>query len=134
VSRLRHERGQDLVEYAVILPVLLLLVISIMQFGLIMFSYNTIADAAREGARFGAVHCSSFRPACTKDDPDIIAAARALTTGLNLANLTITQPAPSGGSIQVTVKYTVNLIPFIPARTGVPSTLTLQAVSTMQTE
>jgi hypothetical protein len=49
------EGGQTLVEYALVLPVLLLLLLGIMDFGIVVFKYNTIANAAREGARFGIV-------------------------------------------------------------------------------
>ena len=128
--RLRREGGQDLIEYALILPVLAVLLFGILEFALIMFTYNTIGNAAREGARFGSVHCSSFHTACGANDPEVIAATRGLTTGLNQATLTINQPAPSGGAIQVQVSYRVNLVPAI---LGSPS-INLQARSTMQTE
>ena len=51
----RDNKGQELVEYALTLPILLLLVLGIMEFGLAIFAYNTVANAAREGARVGAV-------------------------------------------------------------------------------
>lgn len=54
-SLVRDNRGQELVEYALTLPILLLLVIGIMEFGVTIFVYNTMANAAREGARVGAV-------------------------------------------------------------------------------
>jgi Flp pilus assembly protein TadG len=48
--------GQEVVEYALILPLLMLLFLGIVEFGWAVLSYNTIANAAREGARFGIVH------------------------------------------------------------------------------
>jgi hypothetical protein len=129
-GRERQEGGQDLIEYALIMPILLLLLFGIMDFGVTIFSYNTIANASREGARFGSVHCSSFRVACGADDAQVLAAAKQLTLGLNQANLKITQPAPSGGSITVQVDYKVDVIPFL---TGTPQ-INLRTVSTMQTE
>ncbi|MFW6136393.1 MAG: TadE family protein, partial [Chloroflexota bacterium] len=50
-SLVRDNRGQELVEYALTLPIFLLLVIGIMEFGVTVFVYNTMANAAREGAR-----------------------------------------------------------------------------------
>lgn len=43
--------GQNLVEYAIILPVLLLLILGTIEFSVIVYDYSTIANAAREGAR-----------------------------------------------------------------------------------
>jgi Flp pilus assembly protein TadG len=51
----RSERGQSLVEYALILPVLMLLLVGIMEFAVVSLNYTTVANAAREGARAGAV-------------------------------------------------------------------------------
>jgi Flp pilus assembly protein TadG len=130
MRQFRRETGQDLVEFALILPLLAALLFGIMELGIVIFSYNTIADAAREGARKGAVLCSASKPACSANNALVLAAARGLTKGLNQANLTINQPAPSAGAIQVVVSYRVNLIPGIMHR---PS-ITLSAASTMQTE
>ena len=47
----KEEKGQDLVEFALIAPVLFLLLLGIMEFGVAVWHYNTIANAAREGAR-----------------------------------------------------------------------------------
>ncbi len=48
-------RGQDVVEFALILPVLVLLLFGIIEFGLLFYHYNTVALAARDGARAGVV-------------------------------------------------------------------------------
>ena len=50
-----REAGQELVEFALILPLLLLLFLGIIEFGRAILAYNTIANAAREGARYGIV-------------------------------------------------------------------------------
>ena len=50
----RKERGQGLVETALILPFLLILVIGIVEVGLALNRQLTVVNAAREGARFGA--------------------------------------------------------------------------------
>jgi len=48
------ERGQFLVEFALILPAFLLLVMGIVEFGRLMFTYASVATASREAARYGA--------------------------------------------------------------------------------
>ncbi|HEX9060397.1 MAG TPA: TadE family protein, partial [Clostridia bacterium] len=51
VKKSRH--GQALVEFAVILPMLILLVMGIVQFGMMLGSYLSLQNAVREGARAG---------------------------------------------------------------------------------
>jgi len=47
-------RGQGLVEFALILPALLLVVVSIIDFGRLMFTISSVASASRDAARYGA--------------------------------------------------------------------------------
>ena len=47
----RGERGQSTVEFALVLPLLLLLVTGVIQFGLLFDHYITLTDAVRSGAR-----------------------------------------------------------------------------------
>jgi Flp pilus assembly protein TadG len=49
------ERGQAAVEFALILPILMALLLGIIQFGIVFNNYVTITDAARAGARKAAV-------------------------------------------------------------------------------
>jgi Flp pilus assembly protein TadG len=53
----RKERGQSLVEVAVSLPVILFLLVGTLDFGMAIFSYMILRDAAQEGALYG-----SFNP------------------------------------------------------------------------
>ena len=85
---LRLEEGQDIIEYALILPFLLLLTFSIIEGGWLIFRYNTVANAAREGARAGIIPVSAAcDQACVRNR--VVAAANALTTGLDPARLSI---------------------------------------------
>jgi hypothetical protein len=54
VVRLAHGRGQAVVEFAIILPVFLLLVLITVDFGRLFFSYVQLSNAAREGAAYAA--------------------------------------------------------------------------------
>jgi TadE-like protein len=53
----RHDRsrGQALVELALVLPVLLLIMMGLFDFGRAVFAYNSLSNAAREGARVAIV-------------------------------------------------------------------------------
>jgi Flp pilus assembly protein TadG len=52
----RKDRGQSLVEFALILSPLLLLLLGIIQFGFIFNTYVTLTNAAREAARDGSIY------------------------------------------------------------------------------
>jgi Flp pilus assembly protein TadG len=54
-SRLRHEGGQAFVEFVIVLPILVMLLLGIAQFGLAFHNYLSITDATRVGARAAAV-------------------------------------------------------------------------------
>ena len=49
-ARCRDERGQSLVEAALGFPLLMLLFFGIIEFSLVIFTYNTLSNAAREGS------------------------------------------------------------------------------------
>ena len=54
---LKHKQtrqGQSLVEFALALPILLLILAGVLEVGNILTQYNRVQQAAREGARFGA--------------------------------------------------------------------------------
>ncbi len=54
--RRRSERGQSLVEFALVLMPLFVILLAIIQFGFIFNAYVTITNATREGARNGTVY------------------------------------------------------------------------------
>ena len=53
---LRGEEGQNLVEFALLLPILMYILMGIMQFGLIFAVYLTLNNAVREGARWATIY------------------------------------------------------------------------------
>ena len=103
---LKSSRGQAMVEMALILPVLLMLILSIVEFGLVFNHYLTLQNASREAARSASIGAS-----------DAVAAERAreVSPQLDQARLTIVF-SPTGGSrkrgdsVTVTVRYTHQLI------------------------
>jgi len=54
MGRRRRERGQGLLEMAVILPVLLILMLGVVEVGYALRNYLRVVNANREGARFAA--------------------------------------------------------------------------------
>ena len=55
LAQLRRNEGQAAVEMALILPILVVLVLAIAQFGIAFNNYLTLTDATRAGARKAAV-------------------------------------------------------------------------------
>ena len=62
--------GQALVEFTLVFPLFLLLLFSIISFGLYIFYNQQLANAAREAARYAAVHSSTAQcPTVSQLDP-----------------------------------------------------------------
>jgi hypothetical protein len=49
------QKGASLVEFALVLPVLILILFGIIEFGLIFYNQQVITNASREGARYGII-------------------------------------------------------------------------------
>jgi hypothetical protein len=81
-----EQRGQGLVEFALVLPLLLLLVWGVIEFGRILYIYTEVSNAAREAVRYGVARGrDSFSGMANYQDcPGIRRAARsaAVLTGL----------------------------------------------------
>jgi Flp pilus assembly protein TadG len=54
--RSRRQRGQGLVEFALVIPLFVLLFMAIVDLGSAVFTYNSLTNAAREGARLAIVN------------------------------------------------------------------------------
>ena len=53
--KIHSEQGASAVEFALVLPMLMLLTFGIIEFGVLLFDKAVITNASREGARFGIV-------------------------------------------------------------------------------
>lgn len=60
----RDERGAAAVEFAVLLPVLVVILFGITAFGVAFSKVETYVSAAREGARYAAVRCEPDATSC----------------------------------------------------------------------
>ena len=137
ISRLAHrlfshrdEGGQTLVEAALTFPLLFLLFFGIIEFSLVIFSYNTISNAAREGARWGVIS--------TATNAQIIDAARKRTTGIQCTQQPLrveVDPSPPPGTVKVDVYCDVPMITqMMVTALGGSGTIPLHASATMQVE
>lgn len=64
MKRQRASRGQALVEFALILPVFIFLMVAIFDLGHVVWANDALANAAREGARYSIVHGGSESTPC----------------------------------------------------------------------
>jgi Flp pilus assembly protein TadG len=126
VQRVRNEKGQSFVEFALVLPFLVFLLLGIIQFGRAWHNYITITDAARVGARAGAV---SRTTACTT------ATTKINSLGVIPAGSSVSCTTPGGLvtgqplNIQITYSFSIGL----PGYFGVPAlNRTFTLVSTAQ--
>jgi Flp pilus assembly protein TadG len=76
-------KGQSLLEFALMLPLLLLIVLGIIEFGRIFLLYTEASNAAREGARYGVAAGDSPNSVPRYLDCDEIRAAAVNTTVLS---------------------------------------------------
>jgi Flp pilus assembly protein TadG len=119
----KNERGQAMVEFALVLPVLLMLVFGIIQFGILFNRSLTVADAVRAGARQGAVSRTlPGGPAAQRAAAEArvrSAAAGSLSDAGDPTALVVTVTSTFAQGSDITVKatypYTVNIF-------GVPVT------------
>jgi TadE-like protein len=64
-----EQRGQSLVEFALLLPVMLLIITGLFDVARAVWEENTLAYAAREGTRYAIVHGSAGVPAADAARP-----------------------------------------------------------------
>jgi Flp pilus assembly protein TadG len=120
------ERGQDAVEFALIISVLLLVLMGIFDMGRVAYSYSVLLNAAREGARYGVIHPT--------DTAGIKATVLNMAVGLDPSALTVTTTAPDSSTIQVSLSYQFTFVtPVIQAFFG-SGPLTLVGDSRMRLE
>lgn len=84
----RVARGQSMVEYAMVVPAFLLILLGMLEFGIAFAHHMTMEYSTREGARTGAALAAGSPPfVCTSPDPDlevdnqVVAAVQRVLTG-----------------------------------------------------
>jgi Flp pilus assembly protein TadG len=106
VTPRRRQRGQSLAEFALVMPIFLVLVMGIVDFGMGLKSWISITNAAREAARWGAIHCSSGDYLNSDVEQRAVDAA----TGLDEAMLTATVDTSAGVSCDDSQVSTQSLV------------------------
>ena len=134
-GRRTARRGVTVVEMAVVAPVVLFVLLGTFDLGIAVYAYNTMAEAARAGTRYAAVHGSqsSTKVGPTANDTTVANVVKSYAPGTVVADLAITSTWPDddnnpGSDVTVTVVYTYR--PAIAWLLGA-KTLKLSSTSTM---
>ena len=123
----RRSRGQSLAEFAIVFPVLMLILGGIIQFGIIFWGQNTLTQIARDTGRWAAT-----QQACTSPPVDVLGTARTIaassslignSTGWGNANVVVSwsgTPCPPANNqdvayVTITLHHQVPIFfPFVP--------------------
>jgi len=106
--------GQDMVEFMIVIPLLLLILFGAIDLGRIFHAAITITNIAREGARHGSIY-----PDATEGEIAAIARDEAFNSGIDLSSSLITRSCTdveldgtcdSGFPIRVTITYNFDLL------------------------
>jgi Flp pilus assembly protein TadG len=126
-NTLGNEKGQNLVEFALVVPMLLLLVFGIAEFGRAWMTQNILTGAAREAVRILAVPPGIITP---QDRADNVLNSAGITGAI----VDVDDPGVAFGPVSVTIDYDfpVVVVGFIP---GLDNTkLPLSSRTTMRRE
>jgi Flp pilus assembly protein TadG len=101
----RDERGTQLVELTLVLPVMILLFASVAEFGRFFYTYSTLSKAARSAARytttrqFDAADIAQAQSLAAFADPSGACTGTPILDGLTCANFDIQQTTSSGAQV-----------------------------------
>jgi len=159
IGRRRRDRGQALVEFAFVFPVIVLLAFGFIDVGRAVFSYNTLTNAARQAARTAAVNqldpaspgpyeCDETRPI---EDPAAphwtfrgCAMAAGASIGVNAIDVSIVYTAPPNTIVNcspvvhvgciASVTVTNQFQPITPVAGSIVGSMLLRTTSQMPVE
>src|SRR5437868_2703662 len=107
-----RRRGAAIAEFAVVVPILVLLVFGMLEFSRVMMVEEVLVNAAREGARKATL------PGSTTDNVNTVVSTYLTNSGINGAPNPTVSPDPStanaGDAITVTVSVPFNKVSWLP--------------------
>ena len=140
-----RDRGQALIEMALMLPVLVLLLVGVFDLGRAVWLSNTLATAVREGSRYGVVHgalsASPTGPGSatyTAPDVDTAITSQVERYATGVPNITVNASWPDGNANRGSRIVVSASFPFTPilaeAFVGNALHVTLRSSSTLVIE
>jgi hypothetical protein len=112
--RKRRGSGQALVEFAMVMPVFMLLLFGLLDFGRVVFAQNTVSQAAREASRYASLEPSTSKYAAIRQAAIRMAPGLGLSdadvTGAGCADCFYPDGTQAGGRAVVTVRARIDLL------------------------
>ena len=112
------QAGQALVEFALVMPIFLLIVLGVIEVSRAVWQENTLAYAAREGTRYAIVHGSAGDPvAFPGSHQAVIDTVRRAALGVPNVDVVVSWPDPKGATAcydrgcRVVVEASANFVP-----------------------
>jgi Flp pilus assembly protein TadG len=133
------QRGVAAVEFALLLPIFLLVVFAIAEFSILFYDKAVITNASREAARAGVV-LKSPKPTVAQIQQVALNYAQTylITFGGTSTTPTVTVPSGAGGNfgtpLTVTVSYTYNPLGLGPLLSPITGPIVLTATTVMSNE
>jgi Flp pilus assembly protein TadG len=134
-GRSTRRPGQALVEFALIAPLLLLIILGMVEFARAWSAHHVIADAAREGARLSAIFDASIDATAVHDS----VVAKLNRAGLNgpSANITVDDSGEEEGQpseVYIEYPYTLTWLAPLMKWTSGEESITLRSRIVMRNE
>lgn len=132
-KRQRWEKGQAVVETALVLPLVFMLLLGILEFGRILMIQQALTNAAREGVRQGAIQMDDAMALLTAD---AVVSDYLTRTGVNQsltdihAAFLVLNGSPAI-EVQIDYAYTSGLVAWVP---GISDSFSLQSRAVMRRE
>lgn len=104
------DKGQSLVEFAILLPVLVIILCGILDFGWIFGNKLLVTYSCREGARYGAVNASSSSFSTSVTSKVMTSLPSYAQDGVTVNAYLTNESNPRQGDVVVDVEYTFVLL------------------------
>ncbi len=131
----RNCRGTSTLEFIVVLPFLLMVMLTAVELSRMLFTYNTIVQATRDGARVGVVTPLTGTPPSSFDSGPATARINAIlaTSNLTASSVGVTCPACAPDAT-VTATVTVNFQTWVPLLSSMFGSINLTHATYMRYE
>lgn len=122
--KLQSEHGASAVEFALTLPLLIILIFGIIEFSVLLFDKAVVTNASREGARFGVVYATDGESYTPMTDAEIKAVVKNYANNylINIGGTTkqladgdiviAPETRESGDDLSVVVNFTYDFLVF----------------------
>ena len=128
----RRRRGAAAVEFALVAPIFLTMVLGIVEFGRVVMVQQILTNASREGARLGVIDGVSAQDVRNRVDDYLVNSA------ITSATVTVTPDPPSsagfGQPVTVTVQVVYDDVSWLPSPFLMEQNATLTATTVMSRE